>query len=256
MVGSGAGGGVVAGELAERGRKVLLLEAGGHYVPLPTSCAGRAGRPTTTGGRSASRMPAGDFGLGPIVMISGRCVGGSTTINTKVALRATQRELDKWHAATGLTNAHGGPDLEPPTSTPTTTASSATSGVRDRATDWDLKRCVQTAKKGFEAVGATLEPVRVVRRRELRAVRLVPAGLPDERRQVDDEHLHPAQRGSRERSTVRPNSFVERVLIEDRDDRSRGDRRASTPTRPPAKRHESTPTSWWSRPDRCARPRS
>jgi choline dehydrogenase-like flavoprotein len=32
VVGSGAGGGVVAGELAERGRSVLLLEAGGHYV--------------------------------------------------------------------------------------------------------------------------------------------------------------------------------------------------------------------------------
>ena len=32
VVGSGAGGGVVAGELAERGRKVLLLEAGAHYV--------------------------------------------------------------------------------------------------------------------------------------------------------------------------------------------------------------------------------
>ena len=32
VVGSGAGGGVVAGELAERGRSVLLLEAGGHHM--------------------------------------------------------------------------------------------------------------------------------------------------------------------------------------------------------------------------------
>ena len=33
VVGSGAGGGVVAGELAGRGRDVLLLEAGPHLTP-------------------------------------------------------------------------------------------------------------------------------------------------------------------------------------------------------------------------------
>ena len=32
VVGSGAGGGVVAGELAQRGRDVLLLETGAHYT--------------------------------------------------------------------------------------------------------------------------------------------------------------------------------------------------------------------------------
>ena len=98
-------------------------------------------------------------GLGPVVLIGGRCVGGSTTINTKVALRATQRELDKWHAATGLCNERGEPiscaDLDPYYD-----RVERYLGVRDRATDWDLKRCVQTAKRGFEAVGATLEPVR------------------------------------------------------------------------------------------------
>ena len=34
VVGSGAGGGVVAGELAERGRDVLLLEAGPHLTAV------------------------------------------------------------------------------------------------------------------------------------------------------------------------------------------------------------------------------
>ena len=76
-----------------------------------------------------------------------------------MALRATQRELDKWHAATGLTNADGAPistaDLDPDYD-----RVERYLGVRDRATDWDVKRLRPTAKKGFEAVGATLEPVR------------------------------------------------------------------------------------------------
>src|SRR4029079_6186224 len=34
VVGSGAGGGLIAGELAERGREVLLLEAGPHLTAI------------------------------------------------------------------------------------------------------------------------------------------------------------------------------------------------------------------------------
>ena len=156
VVGSGAGGGVVAGELAARGRSVLLLEAGGHhtaeeFVRWETRAAHDLWWPL----RFA--FPVGEPGPGPVVLIGGRCVGGSTTINTKVALRATQRELDKWHDASGLCNERGEPisrvDLDPHYE-----RVERYLGVRTR-TDWDLKRCVQTAKRGFDAVGATLEPV-------------------------------------------------------------------------------------------------
>ena len=85
VVGSGAGGGVVAGELAQRGRDVLLLECGPHLTARPTSRAGRRRRRTTSGGRSGSRR----FRTASCVaFLAGRCVGGTTTINTKVALRA------------------------------------------------------------------------------------------------------------------------------------------------------------------------
>jgi len=108
VVGSGAGGGVVAGELAARGRRVALLELGPH----------RTARDFRRWEAHASHdlwwpirfaMPAGDWGPGPVAMIGGRCVGGSTTINTKVAMRADDVDLAKWHEAAGLLGESGEP---------------------------------------------------------------------------------------------------------------------------------------------------
>src|SRR5665213_477098 len=49
--------------------------------------------------------------------VAGRCVGGSTTINTKVALRAHAKDYAKWHEASGLVGSSGMPfaasDLDP-----------------------------------------------------------------------------------------------------------------------------------------------
>ena len=125
VVGSGAGGGVVAGELAARGRRVALLELGPH----------RTARDFRRWEAHASHdlwwpirfaMPAGEWGPGPVALIGGRCVGGSTTINTKVAMRADADDLGKWHAASGLLGDGGEPFARGATSSPTTTASSAT----------------------------------------------------------------------------------------------------------------------------------
>jgi choline dehydrogenase-like flavoprotein len=150
VVGSGAGGGVVAGELVERGRNVLLLETGPHL-----SAAGferwesKAANDMWFPIRLA--LPAGDPGVGPLAMIAGRCVGGTTTINTKLALRATQREFDKWNAASGvqLTSADLAPYYE---------RVEEYLGVRRRV-DWNWRKCVRTAAAGFEALGYELEPV-------------------------------------------------------------------------------------------------
>ncbi len=151
VVGSGAGGGVVASELALAERKVLLLEAGPHlssehfrrwevkanhdlYWPL-----------------RFAPLPGGDV----LTFLSGRCVGGSTTINTKVALRAHERDIAKWHPATGLTNDRGEPfalaDLDEYYA-----RVEKLLGVRERR-DWE--KCVYTAQAGFRALGADLEPV-------------------------------------------------------------------------------------------------
>ena len=98
IVGSGAGGAVVAAELAEAGLAVAVLEEGEHH---PTGeftsrtldmlrMLYRDGGATTTLGRS------------PIQFSEGRCVGGSTVVNGGMAFRASERMLERWASAAGM----------------------------------------------------------------------------------------------------------------------------------------------------------
>ena len=81
VVGSGGGGGVVAGELAQHGRSVLLLELGPHKTANDfTRFEAKASHDLWWPIRFA--MPAGDWGRGPVALVAGRCVGGSTTITS------------------------------------------------------------------------------------------------------------------------------------------------------------------------------
>ena len=151
VVGSGAGGGVVAGELAQRGRDVLLLELGGHHTAASfTRWEAKANHDLFWPLRFA-HLPDGDV----VTFLGGRCVGGTTTINTKVALRAHDRDVAKWHAAGGLTNAAGEPftaaDLGPHYD-----RVERILGVRER-TDWP--KSVRTVEPAFRALGAPLEAV-------------------------------------------------------------------------------------------------
>ena len=151
VVGSGAGGGVVAGELAQRGRDVLLLEAGPHLTAADfTRWEAKATHDLFWPIRFA-HLADGDA----VAFLAGRCVGGTTTINTKVALRAHERDVAKWHEATGLTNEHGEPfgtaDLAPYYD-----RVEQVLGVRER-TDWT--KSVHTVDRGFRALDAELEPV-------------------------------------------------------------------------------------------------
>ena len=108
-----------------------------------------------------------------VTFLGGRCVGGTTTINTKVALRAHDRDVAKWHAASGLTNAAGEPftaaDLGPYYD-----RVERILGVRER-TDWP--KSVRTVEAAFRALGAPLEAVHAYTDRQLPEVRLVHAGL-------------------------------------------------------------------------------
>ena len=153
VVGSGAGGGIVAGELAEYGRRVLLLECGPHQTAADFT---RWEAKATYELFWPIRFALIDGGAGgAVAMLGGRCVGGSTTVNTKVALRAHAKDLVKWHAASGLVGDGGAPfgasDLAPHYD-----RVEARLGVRER-NDWP--RSVRTVEPAFRALGSELESV-------------------------------------------------------------------------------------------------
>ncbi len=153
VVGSGAGGGIVAGELAEYGRRVLLLECGPHRTAADFT---RWEAKATYELFWPIRFALIDGGAGgAVAMLGGRCVGGSTTVNTKVALRAHAKDLVKWHAASGLVGAGGAPfgssDLAPHYD-----RVEARLGVRER-NDWP--RSVRTVEPAFRELGSELESV-------------------------------------------------------------------------------------------------
>jgi choline dehydrogenase-like flavoprotein len=153
VVGSGAGGGVVAGELADAGVSVLLLESGPHKTAADFMRWEAHANHELWWPPAFAEPPAPD--QAPLIVFRGHCVGGTTTINTKVALRPSAQDYEKWHAAGGLRGDGGEPFAEPDLLAYIERVERRL-GVRER-TDW--QQCVHTVVPGFEALGAELEPV-------------------------------------------------------------------------------------------------
>ena len=97
VIGSGAGGGVVAAELARTGRRVIVLEQGpGDQAPQfdQREIVGIQ-RLFLDRGTTATR----DLG---VTIFAGSCVGGGTTVNWQTSLRLPDAIRDEWSAASGL----------------------------------------------------------------------------------------------------------------------------------------------------------
>lgn len=92
VIGSGAGGAVVAKELAEAGLEVVILEEGSHFTnaTFGQGIRARIRNLYKSGGAQATE------GNTTIAVMQGRCVGGSTVINSGICFRPPEYLLKKW----------------------------------------------------------------------------------------------------------------------------------------------------------------
>jgi glycine/D-amino acid oxidase-like deaminating enzyme len=98
VIGAGAGGSVVAKELAEAGAAVVVLEEGGEH-PAGTLTA-RPRDMLTRLYRDAGQTAT--IGRPPIVLPLGRGLGGTTLVNSGTCFRTPDHVLERWQAEHGL----------------------------------------------------------------------------------------------------------------------------------------------------------
>jgi choline dehydrogenase-like flavoprotein len=97
VVGSGAGGGVMAARLAARGLRVVVLEEGGHFPPDRLRMDESWAYPNLyqEGGARATADLS-------ISVLQGRALGGGTLVNWTTSLRPPARVLRHWAQAHGI----------------------------------------------------------------------------------------------------------------------------------------------------------
>jgi choline dehydrogenase-like flavoprotein len=205
VVGSGAGGGVIAGELGLRGRDVLLLESGPHMTAASFQrWEAKANHDIWWPLRLA---PASNGEM--VAFLGARCVGGTTTVNTKVALRASAQDIAKWHAATGLTNERGEPfgvdDL-----TLHYDRVEQVLGVRERS-DWP--KSVHTLESAFRELDNPLEAVHAYTDPNCQKCGSCLQGCPTNAGK-STMNTYIADALAENALELRANTWVERVLVE------------------------------------------
>ena len=169
VVGSGAGGGAIAAELAEGGRSVVVVEEGGHYTSKDFSLDA----PTMIKKLYRNAGAAPILGRPNIIFSEGRCVGGSTVINGAMSWRTPEKILKRWQWEHGLR------DLSPKRSIHSSRRSKSASASA-RKIRIDRRGCTPHAARRRQArlrMGAgDAQSEALLRRQQLR-VRLPPPTL-------------------------------------------------------------------------------
>ncbi len=101
VIGSGAGGGVVAGELAAAGFDVLVIEKGGYYAERDFH--GRELQSMQMLYEKQGTLASKDL---QIAVLAGSSLGGGTTINWTASLRTPDVVLNEWAREYGFSAAN------------------------------------------------------------------------------------------------------------------------------------------------------
>jgi choline dehydrogenase-like flavoprotein len=97
VVGSGAGGSIVAAELAAAGREVVVLEMGEYLNEADFT--GMEAEMTPRLFLRRGLLATSDLGM---VVLAGSCLGGGTVVNWSDSLRTPPDVLDEWEREHGL----------------------------------------------------------------------------------------------------------------------------------------------------------
>ncbi len=97
VVGSGAGGAVVAARLAAMGLRVVVLEEGGSFRPSDADMLESTAYPRLY--QDHGQRATADLS---IAVLQGRAVGGSTAVNWTTSFRTPERVLALWRAVHGI----------------------------------------------------------------------------------------------------------------------------------------------------------
>lgn len=97
VIGSGAGGGVVAGELAMAGKDVVILEKGGYYAESDFTLQEAQAMPELYLKRGT--MATKDLNT---LILAGSALGGGTLVNWTTSFRAPADVLEEWSRLSGL----------------------------------------------------------------------------------------------------------------------------------------------------------
>lgn len=100
IIGSGAGGSVVAGELSAAGHDVIVVEKGDYYHDADFH--GRELESTEHLFEHYGSLATTDYGLH---ILAGSVLGGGTTINWGASIRTPDTVLDEWARVYGFTGA-------------------------------------------------------------------------------------------------------------------------------------------------------